>query len=80
MLPKEMIQYQEIQLPKDIKAFCQAIAQYENNCLVGVDLMKFNNSYFCLESNPGPGWSTFNHSSKKKFAKKVLNKLSRRKT
>lgn len=77
---KGTIKYQQIQLPKNIKAFCLAISQYEDNRLVGVDLMKLNNTYFCLESNPGPGWSTFNHSSKIEFAKLVLSKLSRRKT
>ncbi|MGK5595274.1 MAG: hypothetical protein ACSNEK_07955 [Parachlamydiaceae bacterium] len=77
---KGIIKYQKIQLTKEIKAFCQTIAQYENNRLVGVDLMKTKNSYFCLESNPGPGWSTFNHSSKREFAKQVLGKLLRRKT
>ena len=28
-----------------------------------------------LESNPGPGWSTFQHASKKYFTKHVLNRL-----
>lgn len=76
---KGTIKYRQVQLPKKIKAFCHSIAQYENNQLIGVDLMKSKNSYFCLESNPGPGWSTFNHSSKIEFAKQVLYKLLRRK-
>lgn len=76
---KGTIEYRQVRLPKEIRAFCRAIAQYENNRLVGVDLMKSKNFYFCLESNPGPGWSTFNHSSKSEFAKQVLSRLSRRK-
>jgi hypothetical protein len=77
---KGTIKYKQVQLPKEINAFCKSVAQYENNQLIGVDLMKSGNVYFCLESNPGPGWSTFNHSSKTEFAKNVLSKLSRRKS
>lgn len=75
---KGTIKYREVPLPKEIKNFCKSIAQYENNQLIGVDLMKSENAYFCLESNPGPGWSTFNHPSKTKFANTVFSKLLRR--
>lgn len=77
---KGSIKYKQVQLPKEINVFCKSVARYENNQLIGVDLMKSGNVYYCLESNPGPGWSTFNHSSKTEFAKKVLGKLSRRKS
>lgn len=76
---KGTIKYQQVQLPKEIKDFCKSVAKYENNQFIGVDLMKSGNTYVCLESNPGPGWSTFNHSSKTEFAKHVLSKLLRRK-
>lgn len=75
---KGTIKYESIPLPCSVKLFCELIAKYENNRLVGIDLMKSGNTYFCLESNPGPGWSTFNHSSKEQFAKHVLNELLRR--
>jgi hypothetical protein len=52
------VKYREIQLPDYLTEFCKSIAQTEKNKFIGVDLMKCGNGYFCLESNPGPGWST----------------------
>lgn len=75
---KGSVKYTKIQLPYLIKVFCKSIAQIEKNKFVGVDLMKFGKTYFCLESNPGPGWSTYHHPSKKLFAKKVFKQLLRR--
>ena len=75
---KGSIKYKLIQLPHFVRLFCESIAEYENNRLTGIDLMKSGNTYFCLESNPGPGWSTFNHSSKTQFANHILNELLRR--
>ena len=75
---KGSIKYEEIKLPHLIKVFCKSLAQIEGNSLVGVDLMKFENTYFCLEVNPGPGWSTYHHSSKKSFAQNVFKQLLRR--
>ena len=75
---KGSVKYQEIKLPASIKAFCKTIAKIESNKFVGVDLMKSGSIYFCLESNPGPGWSTYHHSSKKKFSKNVFKQLLRR--
>lgn len=75
---KGSVKYKLVQLPHLVKIFCRSIAKHESNRLVGIDLMKSGNTYFCLESNPGPGWSTFNHSSKTQFAKHVLSELSRR--
>ena len=69
---KESIVYKHITLPNSIKYFCKTLAEIERNNLIGIDLIKKKNDYFCLESNPGPGWSTFNHSGKKQFAKKIL--------
>lgn len=75
---KGSVKYKLIKLPRLVKLFCESIAKHENNRLIGIDLMKSGNTYFCLESNPGPGWSTFNHSSKTQFAKHIFNELSRR--
>jgi glutathione synthase/RimK-type ligase-like ATP-grasp enzyme len=72
---KGSVSYNEIQLPSFIKNFCRSIAQVEKNKFIGVDLMKSNNKYYCFESNPGPGWSTYHHSSKKIFAKNVFKQL-----
>lgn len=75
---KGSVSYREIQLPWFVKKFCKSIAKLEKNKFVGVDLMKFNNKYYCFESNPGPGWSTYHHSSKKMFAKSVFKQLLRK--
>ena len=75
---KGSVSYREIQLPWFVKNFCKSIAKLEKNKFVGLDLMKFNNKYYCFESNPGPGWSTYHHSSKKMFAKSVFKQLLRK--
>ncbi len=72
---KGSIKYQSITLPDDVIAFCKSMSHLEENKLIGVDLIKTAQGYFCLESNPGPGWSTFNHPTKKKFAQEVFNEL-----
>jgi len=75
---KGSVKYQEIKLSSSIKAFCKALSQIELNRFIGVDLIKSKGTYFCLESNPGPGWSTYHHSSKKKFSQNVFKQLLRR--
>jgi len=72
---KGKINYRSTDLPKEIKKFCKSIAEVECNRFIGVDLIKDGGSYYCLESNPGPGWSTYHHFSKKNFAKKIFKQL-----
>jgi hypothetical protein len=73
---KGSVSYQEVSLPDVVIEFCKSISQEEKNKLIGVDLILSDKGCFCLESNPGPGWSTFHHSSKKKFAQAVFKELS----
>lgn len=75
---KESIRYKNISLPETVVEFCKTVAELEQNRLIGIDLMLSEHEYFCLESNPGPGWSTFNHHSKKEFAQSVFNELQTR--
>lgn len=74
---KGTIHYQKTKLPDSIIKFCKSISLIEKNIFIGIDLLKTDNEYYCLESNPGPGWSTYQHSSKKKFAQKLYNKFYR---
>ncbi len=74
---KGTILYEEIVLPRDVMAFCSRLAQVEENQFIGIDLMQMGETFFCLESNPGPGWSTFNHLSKRAFAQIILNELAK---
>ncbi|MDR3549938.1 MAG: hypothetical protein P4L31_00865 [Candidatus Babeliales bacterium] len=69
------VTYTLIRLQKTLKDFCNNVSRVEGNRLVGIDLMKTEDGYFCLESNPGPAWAMFNHPSKKKFAEIILNEL-----
>lgn len=75
---KGSVSYKEIQLPPCVKKFCKSLAYIEKNNFIGVDLMKSNDKYYCFESNPGPGWSTYHHSSRKIFAKNVFKRLLRK--
>lgn len=70
------VSYKKIRFTKKLRAFCEAIADIEKNKLIGVDFIESGSKLFCLESNPGPGWSTFNHKSKKEFAKNIFNFLN----
>lgn len=47
----------------DITDFCKKLAKKENLKLIGVDFIKCNNTYYCLESNPNPGWAGFHRHS-----------------
>lgn len=72
---KGSVNYKNVKLPDEVATFCKTIAEIENNQLIGIDLIKAGEMFFCLESNPGPGWSTFNHPSKKGFAEQIFNEL-----
>lgn len=75
---KNAVRYKEIELPEYLIKYCKSVSKIEKNNFIGIDLMKNGSSYFCLESNPGPGWSTYQHPSKKEFAEKLLKQLSRK--
>jgi hypothetical protein len=72
---KTSLSYQAEDIPEEVKEFCMNIIKIEKNRLVGIDFIKHNDSFYCLECNPGPGWSTFNHPSKKEFCDFFSNKL-----
>ena len=72
---RSCVQYNQIELPKNIHLFCQKLAKIELNELIGIDLIAMNGVYFCLESNPGPGWSTFRHPSRIVFSRNLLTFL-----
>lgn len=69
------VKYRQIHLQKTLHDFCMRISEIENNRLIGIDFIKTNEGYFCLESNPGPAWAMFDHPSKKKFAEIILKEL-----
>jgi predicted nucleic acid binding AN1-type Zn finger protein len=75
---KKALKYRPENLPISVKDFCKTLARIEGNRLIGVDFIKSMNKFFCLESNPGPGWSTFNHSSRMNFSKHFINTLKRK--
>jgi hypothetical protein len=77
---KGTVRYRHVELSNELNTFAKAVAKYESNQFIGIDLLQRDNNYYCLESNPGPGWSTFNHPSKASFAMCVLQKLLRRKS
>lgn len=72
---KGIIKYHKIQLPKYVRKFCKFIARFEKNRFIGIDLIMQEGIYYCLESNPGPGWSTYHHESKKMFSQTIYKQL-----
>ena len=67
--------YKQIKLPKSLQSFCSSLSYKEGLKLSGIDFIKDKNTYYCLESNPGPGWSTYRHASKTKFANYLYTHL-----
>jgi hypothetical protein len=74
---KQYIIYKETFLEESVKKFCASLAHIERNILIGIDFIVSQTGYYCLESNPGPGWSMFNHPSKQRFAQVVLEVLKK---
>ncbi|MCC5792139.1 MAG: ATP-grasp domain-containing protein [Legionellaceae bacterium] len=44
---------------EELKIFCLAVTEYEDNSLMGIDFIKSKNGYVVLEANPSPGWSAY---------------------
>lgn len=70
------VKYEHTKISNGVQKFCKALAAEEKNSLIGIDFVHSSGKYYCLESNPGPGWSTFNHPSKAEFAYAVFSKLA----
>lgn len=45
--------------PDELRNFCIDVTIYENNSLMGIDFIKYENHYVVLEANPSPGWSAY---------------------
>lgn len=69
------VNYEQTKISSRVRKFCKAMATEEQNSFIGVDFVHSDGKYYCLESNPGPGWSTFNHPSKIEFAHAVFSTL-----
>ncbi len=76
---KGSIEYCVSKLPESIYKFCKSLASIEKNRFVGIDFIKQGEKYFCLECNPGPGWSTFNHPSRSQFTQSFIKALIQKK-
>lgn len=76
--PKGSIEYEERDLDQEVKKFCKQVAQTEENRFVGIDFVVKDGTYYCLEVNPSPGWSTYQHPSREVFAKEVFFRLNKK--
>ncbi|WP_133131364.1 ATP-grasp domain-containing protein [Legionella yabuuchiae] len=47
----------------ELKAFCFAVTENEENTLMGIDFIKSDSGYVVLEANPSPGWSAYHESN-----------------
>ena len=75
---KKHLTYATYPLPDRLRRFCVKLSEVEQNSLAGIDFIKKGDEYWCLECNPGPGWSTFPHQGRKLFADKIFKKLNKR--
>ncbi|ADI37596.1 ATP-grasp domain-containing protein [Waddlia chondrophila] len=64
---KHSLEYRLETIPSELDDFCKDLSKIEDNRFIGVDLIKTGDRYVCLESNPGPDWSTFYHPSRDQF-------------
>jgi hypothetical protein len=46
-------------IPEGMQDFCEKVAAYENNRLMGIDFLQTNDGYIVLEANPSPGWASY---------------------
>ncbi len=69
------VNYEQTKISSKMRKFCKSMATEEQNSFIGVDFVHSGGKYYCLESNPSPGWSTFNHPSKTAFAHAVFSTL-----
>lgn len=62
---------------EELRKFSQALLETEQNPFLGIDLLEQNGRYYCLEANPGPGWTYFAiHSpSPRRWCKAVSHKI-----
>lgn len=63
----------------ELQSFCKKLATIESLRLIGVDFIKINTNYYCLECNPNPGWAGFHRfcGDEPVIAKKMICKLSK---
>lgn len=76
---RNSVEYSTTELPDVLVEYCKNLARIENNRFVGVDFIRKGETYYGLECNPGPGWSTFRHHSRKKFAQAFIKTLHMKK-
>lgn len=74
--------FEPTSIPPHLESFCLEAARVEHNPLVGIDFIKQEQHYVCLEVNPGPGWASFYESNSQKLAlwielRKLLSKKSK---
>lgn len=70
--------YEKLQTPEVLQAFCQICVDLEKTPLAGLDFVKTDQAYVCLESNPNPGWAGFHRFSKEEplLAKALMEQLN----
>lgn len=51
--------FQTADVPAPVAEFCAGLSETESNPMIGVDFLRLGSDYYCLESNPSPGWSWY---------------------
>lgn len=55
----DISQMKEINIPDTVKRFIQSVIAEEKNELIGADFIFDGSHFYCLEVNPGPGWTWY---------------------
>lgn len=69
--------FEKLKPAKQVEEFCKTLAKIENVRLIGVDFIQTQDTMFCLESNPSPGWAGFhrNCGDETQIAQTLLSKV-----
>lgn len=72
--------YKKYYLTSNIKTFISRLRILEDSELIGVDILEKSNVFYCLESNPNPGWAGFHQISgdELKIGRALLKRLAQK--
>lgn len=71
----EKLSFMPFDLPKLVKEFCIKVTKSEQLVFSGIDFIVENDTWYCLEINPNPGFHPYDINSKMSISKALYNSL-----